>query len=121
MSNNHNRHHIMHNRMEWDLRPEGRKIRHTESLVPRLDKDAHDALHEHCPAIPLLGHTVLQLVNNEFQPTKNTFVTLDRLMLAIDEAGGCEYIHDIDRAVCDLAVQALYSQIPYLKGNIIKK
>lgn len=115
------KHHIVHNRQEHDLRLESRTIRATPELIPLMDRPAHNELHRHCPAIPLLGHVAAFRTLRAFEVERgNTLQTLDNLCFAIEEANRSPKAHRIERAMGDLAIDALRLQIPFIKEGIIQ-
>lgn len=115
------RHHILHDRVEWTARPEARALRESPSLVPRIDRDLHDYLHQQTPTVPLLGYHALIHIRRDFEPVPgNTIKSLDNLMGAIDKAGRHERAHPIESDIALLAVECLRLQRNILRGNIIE-
>jgi len=105
-------HHILHNRLEWSLRPESKRLRETPSLIPRLDRETHDEIHRTCPPVPLLGYYALMRVNKLFEPSRNTLESIDSLLDAIDEANHHPKAHPLERQLGDAAMWAIELQIP---------
>lgn len=113
------RHHIVHNRLEWSSRPESSAIRETISLIPRMDRAAHDELHRNCPPIPLLGFHALQRTLSDFHPTHDTFESMDALMKSMEYASHHPKAHPIEKQMALLAIQAVDLQRPYVRAGII--
>jgi len=115
MSGEMQRHHLIFNRQEWNLRPAGMYIREQPSLIHSLDQDEHRALHAACPAIPLLGYHALNRTAKLFIPGSTTVQSIDNLSFAIDKAHKDRHTHHIERAVGELAIEALQLQKPFIQ------
>jgi len=114
------RHHILHARQEWTLRPEGEYLREQPTLIPLLEQDIHNVLHRKNPAVPLLGFYALRQVANDFRPGADTLESLDNLRFSIYLAGEHPRAHPIERDLAALAIETLTLQHEILRGNIIK-
>lgn len=113
-------HHILHHRQEWSLRPYARQLRETPSLIPRIDRDAHESLHANCPPVPLLGHYALMGTVARFQPTGDTLRDISGLQSAMEQATRSSRFHPIERDLAGLAIEALDLQIPFIKEGLIR-
>lgn len=109
------KHHILHERASWSARPEFKQLRGTPSLIPRIDRDVHDALHAHCPAVPILGSHAMRRVNMLFEPTGDTFEDIDGLSRAFDKATKHPRAHQLERDLAGLAIETMRLQIPYIR------
>lgn len=114
-----NKHHLLHDRLSWSSRPESRKLRQTPSLVPELPRLVHEALHEDCPIVPLLGYHALQRVLATFEPVYSTIKTIDNLAQSIEEALTHHRTHPIERELGQLTIEAILLQRDYLIGEIV--
>ncbi len=112
------RHHILHERFAWTARGEAKRLRDTQSLIPRIDRELHDELHLACPHVPLLGSHALQAVNHIFEPTGNTMDDMDGLMSAIERASRHPRAHMIERDLAGLAIEAIDLQRPFIKKGL---
>ena len=112
-------HHILHYRREWDVRPEGQKIRATPSLIPRMERSVHNELHRECPPVPALGYHALQRVAHDFIPKGDTREDIDRLILSIERAGNHPKTHAIERDMGQLTIQAIEMQKPFLEFGMV--
>lgn len=112
------RHHILHNRQEWTLRPDAKKLRNTESLVPLITRETHVAIHRHCPPVPLLGFHALRRTLKYFEPDDDTLGTVDRLMQSIEIAVNDPRTHPIEKQLAQLAVWAIDLQRPFLRDEL---
>ena len=108
-------HHILNNRVEWTARPEAKKLRESQGLVPKIDRELHDEIHRNCPPVPLLGFYALKRTLREFQPHPDTLISMDNLMFAIEIAGGNPKAHNIEKELASLAVQAIDLQRAFLR------
>lgn len=113
------RHHILHERKGWEARPQGKELRSTPSLVPAMDRETHNALHAACPEVPMLGYYALVRILKTFQPTYDTLDTMDDLLYSINEASKHPKAHDIERQLCQLALQAVDLQRPFVREGIV--
>lgn len=109
------RHHLLNPAREWSLRPEGKKLRESQGLIPLIDRDLHETIHRECPPVPLLGFYALQRTVREFQPHPDTLISIDNLMFAIEASGRHPKAHPIERELSSLAIQALDLQRGYLR------
>lgn len=113
------RHHILHSKQEWSLRPYARQLRGTPSLIPTLERDAHEALHRNCPPVPLLGQWALQGTVMRFTPSGDTFKDIDHLLSCIERATRGERFHPLERELAGLAIEAVDLQRPYLREGML--
>lgn len=113
------KHHILHNRVEWTARPQAAALRERPELIPKIDRDVHDELHRIAPPVPLLGYYALMSVQSLYEPTGDTLGSLDNLMAAIDDAGKHRKAHRVERGMAELAVEALSIQKAILRGNVL--
>jgi hypothetical protein len=111
-------HHILHNRQEWELRPEARRLRGARTLMPELDRRVHDEIHAVCPPVPLLGYYALRLIEQNFEEGRNTLQSMDNLMHAIDLSAAHPKTHYIERGMADLAIQAIELQRPWIADGM---
>lgn len=112
------RHHILHHRQEWDLRPESAALRGDPSLIPLIDRTVHEELHRVSPAVPLLSYHVLVRVLNLYEPQRDVIDSMDNLMLTIDHAARHRRAHRVERGIANLAIEALDIQRAVLRGNL---
>lgn len=109
-------HHLLFERTAWTSRNDAIALRTTHSLIPRIDRDIHSELHDLCPPVPLLGSQALRMTLNEFEPEGNTFVDIDKLLVAIEASNNTRFAHDIDKQLSYLAIEALELQRNFLRG-----
>lgn len=109
------RHHILHNRQEWTLRPQAERLRETPQLVPLIDREVHEEIHRECPVVPLLGYHALNRVNGVFRPVKfDTLKTIDNLLLSIDYAVDHPKAHPLERQLGQLVIATIETQRPFI-------
>lgn len=113
------KHHIMHFRQEWTLRPEARVIREHPSLVPLIDREVHEDLHANCPSVPALGYQTLIRVAKNWYPQRDTVASMNDLQYAIGKASEHPLIHPLERQLAQLAVEAIGLQRPYIEEGLI--
>ena len=113
------RHHILHERVEWTARQQAADLRERPELVPRIDRSVHEELHRIAPAVPLLGYYALCRVNKLYEPVPgDTIASMDNLLFAIEDAGKHPKAHRVERAIAGLAIEALEIQRAVLRGNV---
>ena len=112
------KHHILHNRVEWTARPQAASLRESPPLVPLIDRDVHNELHRIAPAVPLLGYYALNRINLLYEPQTSTMASIDSLLSAIDQAGNHRKAHRVERIMADCAIQAIEIQRAILRGNV---
>jgi len=120
MSNKPSRHHILHCKKEWRLRPAGNRLRQTHELVPELDTDTHVALHAATSQVPLLAFHSLERVVARFEPVRgDTMATIDGLCFNIAEAVNNPNCRRIEQQMGILAIEAIREQVPFIQQGII--
>lgn len=122
MQHNKDSHHVIHERVPWEVRPSGKFIRRIPALVPYILRDDHETIHRNCPPIPVLGYAALQLVANRMQDHRHeidTFTALDHLKNSFEYAGRHHRAHPIERELAFLAIEAIETQEPYLRDAIL--
>lgn len=108
------RHHILHHKLEWRLRPDARFLHDQPTLIHRMYREDHDELHENCPPIPLLGYYALIRTVKLWTPGRDTHQSVDNLLFAMSEANKSPKAYDLERDLGELVMQAIEMQRPYL-------
>lgn len=109
------KHHLLNPAKEWTLRPDAKRLRESQGLVPLIDRDVHEEIHRNCPPVPLLGFYALQRTLREFQPHPDTLISIDNLMFAMEAAARHPKAHPVERDLAMLATQAVDLQRAYLR------
>lgn len=112
------KHHILHNRIEWSARPDSLALRESPPLIPLIDRDVHDEVHRIAPAVPPLGIYALKMINRLYVPEPSTIRSIDNLLMAIDTAANHHRAHRIERIMADCAIEAIEIQRAILRGHI---
>lgn len=114
-----NKHHPIHNRVEWSSRPESRYIRENPSILFPMEVPLHAELHRECPEVPLLGVNALQEIVRIWVPDySNKLRSLGLLQLAIERASHNKHSHKVQSALAELVLYSIDLQIPYLTESI---
>jgi len=113
-----NRHHPIHDRQEWTLRPEAEYIREHPTLIFPMEVPLHSHLHNVCPSIPLLGVHALKFIVREWEPDTDKLVSLENLQTTIAAAGNHHKAHPVERQLGDLAIHAIDLQKPFLRESL---
>lgn len=111
-------HHVLHYKQEWRLRPEAKKIREHESLIPTIDRSLHNEIHKECPPVPMLGYHALKRTGILWVPSRDTLESIDNLLFAIDRATQTPRTHRIERELGLLTIEAIELQKPFLKEGL---
>ena len=112
------RHHIMHEAASHNSRAESRYLRNQPTLIPRIDRLAHNEIHDVCPAVPLLGSYALQSVVRTFEPGRDTFESVSNLLSSIELASRHPKSHRIETELAQLSIQAIEMQMPFIKDAL---
>ena len=112
------RHHVVHNRQEWSLRPEAFAIREHPSLITRIDRQLHNEIHRACPAIPLLGFHTLRRVLHIWEPDTDISKSVDNLSMAMEEAANHPRSSYVESELARLAAHAVNLQLPFLSREV---
>ena len=116
-----NKHHVAHGRQEWRLRPESRRIREHPRMMTLMDIDSHQALHDNCPAIPLLGFHAMRKVASLWTPGDDVFESISNLQFAIEGAMRQPKMHPLERQLGALMIEIVGLQVPYIREGIIER
>lgn len=103
----HDRHHVIHTRVDWTSSPPARRLRNTPELIPRIDRELHEEIHSQSPAVPLLGYHALYRVNRDFEPARTTWETIENLMRVVEQASRHERSRPIESELALLNARAL--------------
>lgn len=114
-------HHILHTAREWRLRPEGIALREHPSLIPRISRDSHEALHRACPPVPLLGYHALRRIVSLWTPDIDTMKSMDNLLFAIEEASWDPRSHPLESKLAELVMQGVDVQRPFIREGLIER
>lgn len=114
------KHHVLHYRQEWTLRPNAERLRESPPLIPEIPREIHNEIHANTPAVPLLGHHALLHTAKFYRPIPyDTLGSMDNLMFAMEEAARHERAHPIERDLAELAIQAVDLQRPYIREGLL--
>lgn len=114
-SNGPSKHHLLFPRQEWDLRQQGRRMRARHSMIPVISREDHDHMHDVVPLVPALGYHTLMATERLWTPRNDTIRDIDGLCLAIDRASSPSRVHEIERDLAGLAIEALLLEKTVLK------
>lgn len=119
MTEQRNRHHLIHTARAWNIYKEGAAIRNTPELIVDIPAETHNALHRSIPAVPLLGYYALTHTLSRFEPVRgDTFATIDNLLSSMDSAARTPKTHYIDRSQIAVTQWAIELQRDFLKEAI---
>lgn len=111
------RHHLLYEKSFWEAHTSTQRLRRTHSLIPRIDREVHEEIHDNCPPVPILGTYVMKRVGMLFEPTDNTFQDIDLLCRAMDKA--TKHSTTIERELAGLSIEALRLQIPFVREGLV--
>jgi hypothetical protein len=112
-------HHVLWQRNHWSTSPEAKAMRQTHSLIPKMDRQWHEAIHGELPPVPVLGTYALRRTLMGFEPTNDTLRDMDGLALAMDKA--TKNSHTLGRELAGLAIENLMAQKPMVADGIVGK
>lgn len=113
------RHHVLFNKREWESRPQYKQLRENPGLIIPIDRDVHNELHRNVPQVPVLGYYAIMAVQREFFRGRTHLDTVDNLLFALEKAKEHERLHDLDKSLADLALQAIDLQRPYIHEGYV--
>ena len=115
----HNRHHVIHHRVDWTARPESEYIREHPSLIFDMEVPLHNETHRSSPPVPLLGVFALQTIVRDWRPdVRDKLRSLENLQRSIEVAGNHPKAHPIEKSLGYLAIEALDLQKPFLLESL---
>lgn len=104
----------------WMGKTHGKNFLRAEfDFQPQMYIPAHKNLHDDCLPVPELSRQTLRVVRAEFEPTGDTFESLDDLLCILNRLETSYKIDPVDKMILPLVEHALEMQIPYLRGNIM--
>lgn len=110
-------HHLLHDRVAWESRPESLSIRN--NLIARnMARVAHDQLHRETTPVPVPLIHSLQWVSRRFHDKTDIFKGIDDMSFLLEAANKLKYVKPIEVEVNLLAIEALQAQIPYLQDGL---
>lgn len=112
------RHHVMFPRRMHTVMPETKHVR--ELIIPRLETEAHIALHGLLAAVPVPDYHMARRVAREFRQSEDPLKSIDRLIFAYDQARHHPKARTIEREVGSIIIASLEMQKPLIKDGIIE-
>lgn len=113
-------HHLCHYRNEWNARPEGKALRQT-MLAPDLYRGAHNLLHLMCPPVPVPNYQTLQYVLPRFNFEQDIYGKIDQYSRLVTERTRHPKMKPIERDMCELSVEAVRMQIPFIREGTLNE
>lgn len=110
-------HHLAHDRLSWESRPEGAYVRGV-LLAKDMARSAHNLLHAETGAVPVPLYHSLQFVANRLLPTSNIYTDVDEYCRLLEQANKRAKCGSIEVGVNQLSIEALRTQIPYLLDGL---
>ena len=114
-----NRHHILHYDRYWCADRNNQKIRQSLGMIALMETDAHDALHDACPAPPPLDVHMSQRTSRLYVPHPNPLIAVDNFRFAVEQAMRHPRTMDIERQVAMLTIEAVTLQLPFLRDGLV--
>lgn len=116
------KHHIFFNKLEWEIRSSGKRIRRMNPFVIDVTRDGHNFIHDTSPIIPPLNHFQLNrlssaLKTNEFaiSDQEDPLDAIDIISRAIEWAAVHERADELEIVSALNTVNCLRAQIPAIK------
>lgn len=113
-----NVHHLLFEKSAWRSREETRLLRNKPSLQPRLDVEAHQALHREVGLVPLPGMYMARRILNDYVPGGNVYESIDYFCFAVEEARKHPKARYLEREVGSLIIASMRAQIPFIKWGL---
>ena len=112
------KHHIIHNRLEWSLREDALWIREQPSLILPVERSFHNDIHRYTEPIPLLGYHALASVRKNYTPGEDVIESIDNLCDAVDIANSGKRVKPIEKELGNLVIKSLLRQSRFIEGSL---
>lgn len=114
------RHHGLFPRVLHDADKTTKQLRRSEWMIPRLDGDAHKALHKEVSIVPVPTHYMVGRIANGFHQVRGNYVeTFENYARAVEDAMAHPKCTYIERELGGLIVYAITQQIPFINEGLI--
>ena len=109
-------HHLAHDRVSWEARPESLAIRENDSMIAHgMGRKAHELLHYMTAAVPVPGIHALQYVANRLPSGLDVISGIDTYSSLLEQAGNHPKAKYVEKELGQLSIQAMQAQKPYLQ------
>ena len=115
---NRDRHHVLFGKRFWSLKPYS-CFRENPSMIITLHEEAHYCLHEECSPVPVLGYPEITRIKDLWVPGHDTLDSIKNLCDAISVS--MQHFKPVDRQVAVAMINALKSQVPYIRQGLRKR
>lgn len=112
-------HHILFHKRLHEANKDNSELRTRSGLIVRLDVDAHDELHRHCPGVPPLDIYMARRVKSIIVPSTDPLEAVDNFCYAVEEASKSPKSHAIERGLGQLSIEAVRIQVPFIQEGFI--
>ncbi len=116
-----NSHHVLFYRRDWTARVDSKKLRQNRWLQPRLDVEAHRALHREVTYVPTLGMYALALVRRDFIPIKDDYEGSAHALIETINEARCERTTPLEIEASQLVIRAIEAQLPYIQEAVYEQ
>ncbi len=114
------RHHILFTASAWNSSEFTAGLRNQPSLIPRIDRDSHDALHRHVTTVPLIDHHLASRALRNFTGGSTPLRSMDNLLFALETGMAHPQTRSLDKQLGALTIHAIELQKPYIDPGISK-
>lgn len=111
-------HHIAFDRVSWEARETGSKIRENPSLKVELYRTAHNLLHFMTSAVPVPGVYALEYVSRRLSTDLDPLSGIDQYSFLLEEAVKHPKAKEGEKLLADLSIYLMRQQIPYIQDGI---
>lgn len=118
MGERRDRHHILFPRRLYESGDTSRRLRNTNSLIPKIDRELHEEIHREVAIVPILAHHALARTVRMFYPSGNTLEDISRLQIAMEDSVDHIKATKTEKTLAELACYELAVQRHMLRGNL---
>lgn len=113
-------HHIIHPRRLHNAQDPTKKLRNEHWLIPPLEDDAHVELHKQVGIVAIPSYLLAVDILKNFEPHPGNYLkTIDRLVMAIERSVYNPKMDEIEQAIGNLMMRAIYQQRPFIEQGLI--
>lgn len=108
------RHHVLFNAREWEARPQFKELRRDSGLIVPMDREVHNELHKSVPFVPTIGYVATMAVLKDYYRGRTHGESVENLMFSIEGTKNHDRMSDIEKALCDIALDSLDIQREFI-------
>ena len=113
------RHHVLFSKKAHNILEPTKKLRSHPSLIVPIRNEEHVQLHSSISQVPILSMHAAQKVLELYEPDRESHIlSIENLIDSYATVSKIETLSPIEKQIASIAVNALYSQLPFIIKGI---